>query len=139
MTRVAIEYDPDFQAHTCAGCGTSFAVPYNLYRCFKEDGASLRCPNASCPWPSFSIHETKAMRLEKELAAERERATRAHQAREWAEKQLSATKGQVTKLRNEAAKAHARIANGVCPCCKRSFQNLRRHMTTKHPEYASGE
>jgi hypothetical protein len=28
-----------------------------------------------------------------------------------------------------------RIGNGVCPCCNRSFTNLRRHMTTKHPEY----
>jgi hypothetical protein len=23
----------------------------------------------------------------------------------------------------------------VCPCCNRSFQNLRRHMATKHPEF----
>jgi hypothetical protein len=23
----------------------------------------------------------------------------------------------------------------VCPCCQRSFQNLSRHMKTKHPEY----
>lgn len=29
-----------------------------------------------------------------------------------------------------------RVGKGVCPCCKRSFTNLRRHMTTKHPDVA---
>lgn len=129
MTRVAIEYDPDFRAHTCAGCGTSFAVPYNLYRRFREDGASLRCPNPKCPWPSFSITETEAIKLRKQLEAAEARAKRAHEAREWAEKQLTAQKGQNTKLRK-------RIANGVCPCCHRTFQNLHRHISTKHPDYA---
>jgi len=28
-----------------------------------------------------------------------------------------------------------RIANGVCPCCQRTFQNLGRHMKSQHPNY----
>lgn len=28
-----------------------------------------------------------------------------------------------------------RAAAGVCPCCNRTFEQLGRHMTTKHPEY----
>ena len=31
-----------------------------------------------------------------------------------------------------------RTGNGVCPCCKRSFTNLRRHMNTKHPNFSRG-
>jgi hypothetical protein len=27
------------------------------------------------------------------------------------------------------------VANGVCPCCNRTFQNLARHMAGKHPDY----
>jgi hypothetical protein len=27
-----------------------------------------------------------------------------------------------------------RVHRGVCPCCKRTFQNIQRHMETKHPE-----
>lgn len=129
MTRVEIDFDPDFRAHTCHGCGTAFAVPAGLYDRFQRRGASLRCPNPSCPWPSFSITETEADKLRKQLEAERERARRAHEAREWAEKQLTAQKGQNTKLRK-------RIANGVCPCCHRSFQNVKRHVAMKHPDYA---
>lgn len=41
-------------------------------------------------------------------------------------------KGEVTKLKK-------RIANGVCPCCKRSFCNLAAHMKTQHPEYTKEE
>jgi len=28
-----------------------------------------------------------------------------------------------------------RIAFGVCPCCHRHFDNLQRHIATKHPEF----
>ncbi len=43
-------------------------------------------------------------------------------------RQLSAQKGVTTRIKN-------RIANGVCPCCKRTFQNLARHMKGQHPDY----
>ncbi len=43
------------------------------------------------------------------------------------ERRLSATRGQVTRLKNRA-KA------GVCPCCNRHFANLERHMAAKHPD-----
>ena len=39
-----------------------------------------------------------------------------------------AAKGQISKLKKRASA-------GVCPCCNRSFQNLRRHMGNKHPEF----
>lgn len=39
----------------------------------------------------------------------------------------AAFKGQVTKLR-------MRAKAGVCPCCNRQFEDLYRHMTTKHPD-----
>lgn len=37
-------------------------------------------------------------------------------------------KGQLAKVKN-------RVKNGVCPCCNRSFSDLRRHMESKHPDY----
>lgn len=43
------------------------------------------------------------------------------------------------KLAVEAEKAKverklARVKRGVCPCCNRSFNNLQRHMATKHAD-----
>jgi DNA repair exonuclease SbcCD ATPase subunit len=87
----------------------------------------------------MSIKETEAARLKKELEAERKRLEFARNAervqREEAERlghQLIAARGQMTKLRN-------RVGKGVCPCCNRSFENLKRHMVSKHPDYAAGE
>ena len=41
-----------------------------------------------------------------------------------------------TNRRMKAEKQLKRVHNGVCPCCNRSFQNLQKHMKTKHPEIA---
>ena len=30
-----------------------------------------------------------------------------------------------------------RVGHGVCPCCNRTFGDLYRHMSTKHPGYAA--
>lgn len=43
-------------------------------------------------------------------------------------RQLAAQKGVTTRIKN-------RIANGVCPCCQRTFKNLARHMKGQHPNY----
>jgi hypothetical protein len=63
-----------------------------------------------------------AARLQESINYQRERA-------EAAERRTVALKGVATRLKNRAAK-------GVCPCCNRSFENLRRHMHTKHPGVA---
>ncbi len=42
--------------------------------------------------------------------------------------QVRAQKAAKTKLKN-------RIKHGVCPCCKRTFQNIAKHIATKHPGY----
>jgi hypothetical protein len=44
----------------------------------------------------------------------------------------AATKGHATRLKN-------RIAKGVCPCCNRSFPQMREHMRTEHPEFTVPE
>ncbi len=46
------------------------------------------------------------------------------------ERSLTAHKGHTTRLKN-------RIAAGVCPCCRRNFVNLGRHMSRQHPEFTT--
>lgn len=128
MPAVAVEYDPQFQSITCDACGIAFAIPYSFYRRYKEHGAYVRCPNPKCDWPSFHITESVKDQYEKKLAQEREKARKAAEARAWAEQQLATTQTKLSRLQK-------RVGNGVCPCCSRSFTNLKRHMTTKHPEF----
>jgi septal ring factor EnvC (AmiA/AmiB activator) len=47
-------------------------------------------------------------------------------------RRAAAARGQVTKLKKRAA-------NGVCPCCNRTFANLQRHMATKHAGFVAEE
>jgi DNA repair exonuclease SbcCD ATPase subunit len=79
--------------------------------------------------------ETEAQRLAKALEeerAERNEAERRSAAerdlRRHTERQLSAQKAATTR-------AKKRHAAGVCPCCNRSFENVRRHMATQHPDF----
>jgi len=77
--------------------------------------------------------DVEAMRRERDEAIERER--RAQKAMEWervnhqhTKNSLAATKGHVTRQKKRAAA-------GVCPCCNRTFQQLAKHMASKHPGY----
>jgi hypothetical protein len=39
--------------------------------------------------------------------------------------------------RDKLARLRKRAKHGVCPCCKRTFQQLARHMKQKHPEFSA--
>jgi hypothetical protein len=102
----------------------------------REDHQGFYCPNGHS---NFYSGDNEAEKLRKQLVraeAERDRArVRANgeeARRRLAERQRAAAKGQVTKIKN-------RIANGVCPCCNRSFENVRRHIETQHPAFVVPE
>lgn len=69
---------------------------------------------------------TEKAQMERELQAKLNQETH---LRLVAEKSL---KSEITKRR----KIEKRVANGVCPCCNRTFEDLARHMSTKHKDYA---
>lgn len=110
----------------CYKCGIEFAAPANYVKKRREDAADFYCPNGH----SQRYTKSKVQILEEKLAEEQRK-------REWAEK------GRDTARRAEAIAAGKlkamkhRVKNGVCPRCKRSFENLQRHMKTKHPDFAT--
>jgi hypothetical protein len=69
-------------------------------------------------------------RLTQQLAEKNDEINRQRELREAAERRTSAAKGQITKIKN-------RVGHGVCPCCNRTFENLQRHMTSKHPTFTA--
>lgn len=116
----------------CAVCGTTFAISEYFEKRRRDDGEQFYCPNGH----SLSFNDTLEKRLKKELAQERAShdQTRAQcrdeeDMHDDTKKRLSCQKGVTTRLKNRAK-------NGVCPCCNRSFANLKRHMGSKHPGYA---
>lgn len=131
-------YAGEFVVMNC-WCGFRHGVPRELYDYVKgqhNDGVKqlgIYCPLGhswvfSGKGEADRLREENA-RLERVAAARQESVRVARDERDRAERRRAAAKGQLTKTRN-------RIANGVCPCCNRSFVNVERHMTTQHPDYA---
>lgn len=115
----------------CPTCGITFAMPSNLLRVKREEGGNFYCPNGHVQ----SYTKTEVTRLKEQLAQKEQELLNKQKSLEWerkrvenAERVAAAAKGEVTKIKN-------RVGNGVCPCCKRTFQNLLRHMKSKHPKY----
>ena len=108
----------------CCVCGTIFAVPERLIDQRRRRAGDLHCPNGHV----LTWKETDVQRVEKKLQRERELSALRAAERDQAEASLRAQKGATTR-------AKKRSAAGVCPCCNRTFQQLTRHMNTKHPDW----
>jgi hypothetical protein len=110
----------------CAECGIIFGVPADWLQSRRADKREFYCPNGHSL--SYKASEADILRRErdrlKQTLAEKDDAIRQ------LEREKSVAKGQITKMKKRAA-------HGVCPCCTRSFTNLRRHMETKHPTYTA--
>ena len=123
-------------AGPCPSCGVTIVMPEHMYNSRRNNHQSFYCPNGhSATFGGKSEVEKKLAEAEKSIANQKARlewaeadAKRARESRDASERRASAARGQVTKIMN-------RVGNGVCPCCNRSFTNLRRHMCTKHPGF----
>lgn len=136
-----LKIEHKFECVTCT-CGLIFAVPSAVRERWVETGSGFQCPMGH----PLSYQHSELSKMRKELERSqaetakalrekefaRSNAAAERQAREKTERRLTATRGAHTRTRN-------RIKNGVCPCCTRSFQNLRSHMKTKHPEFQAEE
>ncbi len=114
----------NFLLEQCCSCNIYFYIPESKYNTCKADGSNFFCPNGHS-----LIYSDNELTKEKKRREWAERSRDQYQ-KYWKdeEKKRRALKGQLTKTKN-------RISNGVCPCCKRSFQNLKKHIGHMHPEY----
>lgn len=125
-----MSYTETLEVTTC-WCGIHLAIPSNLLRNAHDHGQQIYCPMGH----KFGWSETEAdrlrVKLERAEAArerERNRANAERDLKEDTQRRLTAQKAATTK-------AKRRHAAAVCPCCNRSFVQLRRHMAAKHPDY----
>lgn len=119
----------------CTRCGLLYALPEALIDAARKKGhgeITWRCPNQGCAenwgYHGTSDAEKRAEKAEADAKWYAERHQAERDLREHTEHKLRAQKGATTRARK-------RHAAGVCPCCNRTFQQLTRHMATKHPDY----
>lgn len=120
-TEVIVEFTP----MTCpiAGCGVTYALDEAFRALRRRDKGTWYCPNGHSLWYGDAI-------------ANDQQKLRDAKAREVALRdQLEAAARDAEAARAALLRDRQRFVNGVCPCCNRSFDNVRRHMASKHPDY----
>jgi DNA repair exonuclease SbcCD ATPase subunit len=106
------------------------AITANLARQASENGHKVYCPLGHV----WVVTETVQQKLDRERERREAAERRAQASRDLLaaeERSHSATRGHLTRVKK-------RTAHGVCPCCNRTFQNVARHMESKHPEFVQG-
>lgn len=121
----------------CGACGVEFGMLESTNTTLKQSGATFYCPFGHKRY--YPPGESEEQRLARELSRERQRLAerdydlrRANEMAEHHKRRAAVYRGQVTKIKK-------RVSHGVCPCCNRSFENLARHMKSKHPDYEGAE
>lgn len=128
----------DFRKFTCGLCAGVYALAENYAKKKQEEGGFWTCPYCAKPW-GYHKDGSELEQAKRLIAAAQDRASANWQRyleeterKAAVERRLSAEKAVVTRMRRRAAA-------GVCQCCKRTFQDLARHMQSKHPAYAAEE
>lgn len=113
----------------CGECGIVFFVPDWFQRERLANGKDWYCPNGHCR----IYKESEVARLKRTIQ-EKERETQTLKADLYRERD---SREQADKKNERLWKKLRRVENGVCPECKRSFQDVQAHMKTQHPKGVS--
>lgn len=109
----------------CSCCHIPVALTADHENQLRTHGGTFFCPSGHIQ----SWHgNTEVDRLRAKLAEQTRTASQMAERARAAELSEHAAVQEVKRIKTRA-KA------GVCPCCNRTFQQLARHMTTKHPGY----
>lgn len=112
---------------TCGECGIEFHVPERWDNARREDHVTFYCPNGHSRVYSG---ESKAEKLQRELNNAKQQIARAED-----EARLAKLQADAAERSNRSLKKRASAGN--CPCCKRTFSNMARHMKHQHPEFVA--
>lgn len=118
----------------CCNCHMIFAMPEDFReRARRDPEVWFYCPRGH----HQHYVKSEVTRLKEELESKQKALTAAWER----ESRLSKERDHHWIERKKLATRHRhlkqRVKNGVCPCCHRSFENLRRHMDTQHPDFAA--
>ena len=109
----------------CFTCGIGIAMTEDQLRAFNEKGMTITCvlghQTVRC--------ESDVQKLKKQLTRAQDRVATLETE---AVNQCNLLQAETVKRK----KLETRVNNGVCPHCRRSFQNLKRHIASQHAESA---
>lgn len=116
----------------CATCQIPIALTLDHEERLRTYGGTFHCPVGH---PNSWHGNTEVDRLRAKLADQTRTASQMAERARVAESAAQQSEEARAAASKELKRVKARVKAGVCPCCNRTFQQLARHMTTKHPEY----
>lgn len=116
----------EFVLVECCECATPFLMSTKLNTILRNNKNTFYCPFGH---QQGYYGKNEAEKLKDELA--KIKSDKEKEITELQDKWLDEM-SRANKLDKQLKKVH----KGTCPCCKRSFQNLKNHMETKHPDVA---
>jgi hypothetical protein len=133
MRGLTLNVETQLITEECYSCHILFAFPESLKTELlrQKAGRQFFCPNGHS---QHYIGEREEDVLKRQLArAEQDRDYYKQARTRLAEDNMTLAKTNAS-LRGNVTKLKKRAANGVCAFCHRSFQNVQRHVLSKHPE-----
>lgn len=121
------------QTYECWVCGVPFGLGWQLEQNLRRDGSTFFCPKGC----RLAFGESKESRLQQEVTRKQAELDQAYAARDQARRDTARVEREKAAVKGHLTRAKRRISKGVCPCCNRSFANVRRHMASQHPQYAA--
>lgn len=122
---MTITVETGLEPQTCASCGMLFAAPAHwVQRHCREKGEPLFCPAGH----RLTFGKGELDKVRDELARQKH-------LREQADAAADSANAAAAVAERKAKRLKHRVSGGTCPCCKRSFVALARHMATKHPSF----
>ena len=112
-----------YKVYGCNDCDVSFGIEWNVAQRMERQHENVYCPRGHrmrfCDETELDRLRARSLRLESQIEFERNSRRNAE----------TVAKRERTRRKN----VEKRIAKGVCPCCRRHFVNVERHMASKHP------
>ena len=112
----------------CYKCGIGFGVPSEFERQRRSDRQSFFCPSGHSQWFPGKTDEQRVRELQAQVASKNDLLASTQRELNKRHRLQRAAEGKTRAIKR-------RVANGVCPCCTRTFQNLAAHMANKHPGF----
>lgn len=117
----------------CCVCGVAFGLPSTLAMERRSNKQSVYCPNGH-DLALMVASDSAEAKLKKELEREKQRREMAEREAKYEAERANKAEAKTDRVKAERKRILKRIANGVCPHCNRSFEDLHRHMNTKHAD-----
>ena len=109
------------ESQNCCNCGVIFGLEQNHKAQLIESHRNFYCPAGHVQHFTGETDKDRAANLQQRFEEER--------------RQRWAAEHRETLAKARLKRVKDRVANGVCPCCNRTFQNLHRHMKAEHPKF----